>query len=116
MTCLSGNATWTGCSRFPPVGFVSCVVCGETAIRRIALLTGKTRRGKGIMQESIGAFIRGRRKSLGITQEQLGYDARIDQSDLSKYERDKQRPGAKVIERLAAALQVDPSAFPGSGA
>lgn len=67
------------------------------------------------MQETIGSFIRRRRKSLGITQEQLGYGAGVDQSDLSKYERDKQRPSEKVIGRLAAALQVDPSAFPRSG-
>lgn len=54
-----------------------------------------------------GPLIRSIRKQQGRSQEDVAWRARIDQSDLSKYERGIITPRPEVVERIATALGID---------
>lgn len=54
-----------------------------------------------------GPIIRSIRKVQGRSQEDVAWRARIDQSDLSKYERGVIIPGYEVVERIAVALGIE---------
>jgi ribosome-binding protein aMBF1 (putative translation factor) len=57
----------------------------------------------------VGAQIRKRRGELQMTQEELAAKAGIPQSHISRLEDGRHAPTAKTIERLARALDTDPS-------
>jgi ribosome-binding protein aMBF1 (putative translation factor) len=57
----------------------------------------------------VGAAIRQRRGELRMTQEELAAKSGIPQSHISKLEDGKHSPTAKTIDRLAKALDTEPS-------
>lgn len=62
-------------------------------------------------QTDFGERVRRRRTALGMTQEQLAAKVGMNRPDLSDIENGKHSPTLKTIERLAAALDVPPSAL-----
>jgi transcriptional regulator with XRE-family HTH domain len=61
----------------------------------------------------MGARIKDRREELGMTQRRLAdqVGGATDGNQVSKWERGTNRPSDAKLERLAAALEVDPSYF-----
>ena len=57
----------------------------------------------------VGSEIRKRRGELQMTQEELAAKAGIPQSHISRLEDGRHAPTAKTIERLARALDTEPS-------
>lgn len=57
----------------------------------------------------LGRNVRKARKSKGLSQEQLAFEADMKRSYLSDLERGTRNPTVKAIERLALALGVDPA-------
>jgi transcriptional regulator with XRE-family HTH domain len=55
---------------------------------------------------AIGAAIRTRRRSQGISQEQLAYMAEIDRSHMGKIERGERNVSVLNLIRICAALQT----------
>ncbi len=60
---------------------------------------------------AFGAAVRLRREELGISQEALGYKAHVHRTYVSDVERGARNPTFKVIWKLAAALETEPSAL-----
>ena len=60
---------------------------------------------------AFGAAVRARREELQLSQEQLGYRAKIHRTYVSDVERGARNPTVKVIWKLAEALDVQPSAL-----
>jgi DNA-binding XRE family transcriptional regulator len=60
-------------------------------------------------RKHVGAAIRKRRGELDMTQEELAKRAGILQSHISRLEDGKHAPTARTIERLARALETEPS-------
>jgi transcriptional regulator with XRE-family HTH domain len=58
-----------------------------------------------------GRNVRDARLRLGLSQEQLAFEADMKRSYVSDLERGTRNPSLKAIERLALALSVDPSAL-----
>ena len=58
---------------------------------------------------AFGAAIRTRREELGLSQEGLGYKAGVHRTYVSDIERGARNPTAKVIWKLATALDTQPS-------
>jgi transcriptional regulator with XRE-family HTH domain len=56
----------------------------------------------------LGRNVRAHRKRLGLSQEQLALETEMKRSYLSDLERGTRNPSVKAIERLAAALGVEP--------
>lgn len=63
------------------------------------------------LRERVGLNIQNARHSIGLSQEALALAADVDRSYLSQIELAKFSASLDVLERLAAALQVDPSAL-----
>lgn len=53
--------------------------------------------------------MRARREELGLSQEALGYKAKVHRTYVSDVERGARNPTVKVIWKLADALEVPPS-------
>jgi transcriptional regulator with XRE-family HTH domain len=62
-------------------------------------------------QRLVAHNIRKLRVRRGLSQENLAVDARIDRTYVSRLERGIENPTVAVLERLAAALESDISAF-----
>ncbi len=60
---------------------------------------------------AFGAAVRLRREELGLSQEGLGYKARVHRTYVSDVERGARNPTVKVIWKLAVALETEPSAL-----
>ena len=60
---------------------------------------------------AFGAAVRLRREELGISQEGLGYKAKVHRTYVSDVERGARNPTVKVIWKLAVALDTEPSAL-----
>ena len=58
---------------------------------------------------AFGAAVRLRREELGLSQEGLGYKARVHRTYVSDVERGARNPTVKVIWKLAVALETEPS-------
>jgi len=58
---------------------------------------------------AFGAAVRERREELGLSQEALGYRAKVHRTYVSDVERGARNPTAKVIWKLAEALGTKPS-------
>ncbi len=61
--------------------------------------------------QGFGEAVRARRTELGISQEVLGFRAKIHRTYVSDVERGARNPTVKVIWRLALALETLPSAL-----
>jgi transcriptional regulator with XRE-family HTH domain len=59
----------------------------------------------------IGNILRHRRKMLGKTLEDVAYAAETDAGNLSRIERDEQRPSLDLLEAIAHALDTQVSAL-----
>lgn len=57
-------------------------------------------------KDVVGRRIRGRRKELGLTQEELAGLAEIDRKHVSSIETGKAEPGLWTFVRIAGALQI----------
>ncbi|KUM54183.1 helix-turn-helix domain-containing protein [Rheinheimera sp. EpRS3] len=64
-----------------------------------------------IAQMKIGNILRHRRKLLGKTLEDVAYAAETDAGNLSRIERDEQRPSLDLLEAIAHALDTQVSAL-----
>lgn len=56
---------------------------------------------------SFGQAVRGRRLRLGLSQEDLADRAALDRTYVSGVERGRRNPTLMVMQRLAAALEID---------
>lgn len=61
------------------------------------------------LRERVGLNIQNARHSVGLSQEALALAADVDRSYMSQIELAKFSASLDVLERIAAALQVDPS-------
>jgi len=61
-----------------------------------------------------GAKIRNARKALGLTQRQLAELLGVSNTSISNWEKDLSRPDADMIQKLCAALQLQPNDFYGA--
>jgi transcriptional regulator with XRE-family HTH domain len=69
------------------------------------------KRNKPDIRERLGFAIKSRREELGLTQEDLAHRAGIHRTYLSDVERGSRNICLINIERLAAALSLQPSAL-----
>lgn len=60
------------------------------------------------LAQILGRNVREVRKRIGLSQEQLALEADMKRSYVSDMERGTRNPSVKAIERLAAALGVEP--------
>lgn len=58
---------------------------------------------------AFGAAVRIRREELGLSQEKLGFEAKVHRTYVSDVERGARNPTVKVIWKLAVALETRPS-------
>ncbi len=63
---------------------------------------------KGI-EQLFGQVLQETRKSRGLSQEELGFEANYHRTYISQLERGQKNPSLKAIFRLARALGVKPS-------
>jgi transcriptional regulator with XRE-family HTH domain len=63
------------------------------------------------LRTDLGDIARNRRKALGMSQEDVAYKLKIEQTDLSKIERGAKRPSPDLARHLAAVLQLPAHAF-----
>ncbi|MFN2640917.1 MAG: helix-turn-helix domain-containing protein [Actinomycetota bacterium] len=61
------------------------------------------------VEEAFGAVLRELRKSKGLSQERLGYDADSGRTYISQLERGERGPSLKMVFRLAESLGIAPS-------
>jgi transcriptional regulator with XRE-family HTH domain len=57
----------------------------------------------------LGENVRRQRKAKGLSQEELALDAGMKRSYLSDLERGTRNPSVRAVERLAKALDLEPS-------
>lgn len=57
----------------------------------------------------LGRNVRKHRQALGLSQEQLAFEAGMKRSYVSELERGLRNPTVRALGRLADALSVDPS-------
>ncbi len=62
---------------------------------------------------AFGAAVRIRREELGLSQEALGYKAKVHRTYVSDIERGARNPTVRVIWKLAVALETQPSVLCG---
>ena len=55
---------------------------------------------------AVGAAVRSRRKELGLSQEQLGYKAKLDRTYISGVERGVRNPTVGSLRRISEALDT----------
>ena len=67
------------------------------------------------LRSDLGEIARAQRKALGMSQEDVAYKLKIEQTDLSKIERGAKRPSLDLALRLAAVLQLPTEAFAAGG-
>lgn len=67
--------------------------------------------GSELVVEDVGSRVRTVRLEKNLTQEDVAYRARIEQTVLSKIERGVQRPGPAIARRIALALGLEETAF-----
>ena len=60
---------------------------------------------------TFGAAVRARREELGLSQEALGFRAKVHRTYVSDVERGARNPTVKVIWKLSRALDTQPSAL-----
>ena len=60
------------------------------------------------MSDIIGARIRDARKKIGLRQEELGARVGLSRATVSEWESGRRTPDISVMEKLAAALEIDP--------
>ena len=60
---------------------------------------------------AFGTAVRVRREELGLSQEALGYKAKVHRTYVSDIERGARNPTVRVIWKLANALDTSPSAL-----
>ena len=60
---------------------------------------------------AFGAAVREAREKLGISQEELGFEAELDRTYVSGIERGVRNPTLKTMQRLCRALETRPSAL-----
>ena len=60
---------------------------------------------------AVGAAVRSRRLELGLSQEELGYKAKLDRTYISGVERGIRNPTVGSLRRMARALDTKPSAI-----
>lgn len=58
--------------------------------------------------ENIGEIVKGARKRKGLSQEALAYRVGLEQTDISKIERGKDRPSEARTIKIAEALGLNP--------
>ena len=63
------------------------------------------------LRERVGSNIQAIRRSKGISQEQLALMAEVDRRYLGKVENAENSVSLDVLEKIARALDVDPSAL-----
>jgi transcriptional regulator with XRE-family HTH domain len=63
---------------------------------------------EGELQRTFGQNLRAYRKAQGLTQEELADELGHDKSYIGGMERGERNPSLKVVERLAAAIDVEP--------
>ena len=61
------------------------------------------------LRQAFGQAVRGRRKELGLSQEELGERADLHRTYVSQVERGLKSPSLTSIEHLAKVLRVRPS-------
>lgn len=61
--------------------------------------------------QAVGAAVRGRRLELGLSQEELGYRAKLDRTYVSGVERGVRNPTVGSLRRIADALETSASAL-----
>jgi transcriptional regulator with XRE-family HTH domain len=59
----------------------------------------------------VGGNVRRLRQIVGLTQEQLAFEANIDLTYVGGIERGRRNPSLLVMARIAEALKVDPQAL-----
>ena len=58
---------------------------------------------------AVGAAVRSRRKELGLSQEELGYKAKLDRTYISGVERGVRNPTVGSLRRIASSLETQTS-------
>jgi transcriptional regulator with XRE-family HTH domain len=70
---------------------------------------------QGVVLDDVGAQARARRKELGMSQEDVAYRMRVEQTVVSKIERGEKLPSPEMARRLASALGLAETHFLVSG-
>jgi transcriptional regulator with XRE-family HTH domain len=94
-------------------------IASAVGVKPAALLRGigphnSTVRGpRGVVENSapaarFGTNLRWARERVGISQEALANDARVDRAAISVFERGKRNPNLRTLLRLARALELPP--------
>jgi len=60
------------------------------------------------VRQVIGRNVRGIRQELGLSQEQLAFEAELHRTYVSGVERGVRNPTVLIVERLARALKIEP--------
>jgi len=63
------------------------------------------------LRDDLGDFVRARRQELGLTQEDVAYSAKLEQTVVSKIERGVYRPSHERARRIALALRLHENAL-----
>lgn len=61
------------------------------------------------LQKAFGDAVRARRQELGLSQEDLGFEAELHRTYISQLERGLKSPSLATIEQLAQVLKTKPS-------
>jgi len=61
------------------------------------------------LQKAFGEAVRARRRELGLSQEDLGFEAELHRTYVSQLERGIKSPSLATIEQLAQVLKTTPS-------
>lgn len=61
------------------------------------------------LRQQLGLNVERLRRSLGLSQEELAFEAKIHRTYISGVERGVRNPTVTVIARLAGALKVEPA-------
>lgn len=68
----------------------------------------RTAKQRSVLHERFCRNLRVIREIKGLTQQQLADRLKIERENISDFERGRNPPGLLLIERLAAALRVNP--------
>lgn len=63
------------------------------------------------LKAAFGASLRELRESLGLSQEQLGFDSEVHRTYISELERGLKNPSLETVQKLADALGTKASAL-----